>query len=129
MGCAGIEVDVIKKPSDTTYSDDNKRAPLMSNLAVGSSFRRRGVAEELVQKAEIVARKQWGYDECYLYVEQKNTAAVKLYRKLGYKKIWQDGDAKTMVPTSGGKLKSEPTVIVCMRKRFGLGALERLLPF
>lgn len=129
MGCAGIEIDIIQKPSEATYGLDPIKGPLMSNLAVGRSFRRRGVAEELVQKAEDIARKEWGFDECYLYVEKRNVPAVKLYQKLGYKKVWEDNKAKTMVPTTGGKLKSAPTTIVCMKKRFSLGVLGRFLPF
>jgi|ERR1712071_726544 len=131
MGCAGIEIDAIQKPSEAPYADiyNQLRAPLMSNLAVGRDFRRRGVAEELVQNAEDLARKEWGFDECYLYVEKSNKPAIKLYQKLGYKKIWEDKKAKTMIPTSGGKLKSAPTTIVCMRKNFKLGVLGRLLPF
>ncbi|KAL7525120.1 hypothetical protein ACHAWF_004917 [Thalassiosira exigua] len=47
-------------------------APLMSNLAVSRRYRRRGLAEDLVRAADEVARKEWGYDECYLYVEGRN---------------------------------------------------------
>jgi len=82
-----------------------------------------------VAKAEELARKQWGYDECYLYVEKQNVAAVKLYKKLGYRVVWEDGDAKTLLPTEGGQLINADTVIVCMKKRLGAGVLGRFLPF
>ena len=85
------------------------------------------LAEDLVQAAETLARKEWGYDEVYLYVEKRNKPAVKLYKKLGYRTVWEDDKAKTLIPTESGQLKTAPTVIVCMKKR--LGGLSRWLPF
>lgn len=126
MGCAGLEIDNISKADGLS---NRFSAPLMSNLAVGKKFRRRGIAEDLVKAAEDMARKQWGYNECYLYVEKRNTAAVKLYRKLGYRPVWEDNKAKTLVPTEKGQVRNEPTVIVCMKKKLGGGVLGQLLPF
>jgi len=56
-GCAGIEVSDIKTPNGkgTRFS-----APLMSNLAVGRQFRRKGIAELLVKATEDLALKEWG---------------------------------------------------------------------
>ncbi len=124
LGCAGIEVDNVQKSDGRGQS---VRAPLMSNLAVGRKFRRKGLAEDLVQAAETLARKEWGYDEVYLYVEKRNKPAVKLYKKLGYRTVWEDESARTLIPTESGQLKTAPTVIVCMKKR--LGGLSRWLPF
>eukprot|EP00978_Attheya_sp_CCMP212_P044609 scaffold316196_cov59-Attheya_sp.AAC.1 len=107
------------------------RAPLMSNLAVGRKFRRKGIAEDLVVAAEELARKQWGFDSCYLYVEKKNSAAIKLYRKLGYKTSWEDPNATTLLPAESGDIQNSQTTLVCMKKRLtGVGAiLDRLNPF
>eukprot|EP00957_Ditylum_brightwellii_P116958 8921358-Ditylum_brightwellii.AAC.1 len=99
----------------------------MSNLAVNRNFRRRGVAEDLVKAAEELARREWGYNECYLYVEKQNVPAVKLYRKLGYRPIWEDDSAKTLLPTESGKVKNVSTTIVCMKKR--VGGLRSIFPF
>lgn len=118
MGCAGIEVTNVSTPNGKSAKF---AAPLMSNLAVGKKFRRRGLAEDLVKATEQLARKEWGYDECYLFVEKKNTSAVKLYRKLGYSQQWEDDTATTLVPTARGSVVSAPTVIVCMRKKLGGG--------
>ena len=101
----------------------------MSNVAVGKQFRRRGIAEDLVKEVEEIARKQWGYDEVYLYVEERNKAAVRLYQKLGYRKIWTDNTARTMVPTTLGRWESAPTLLVCMKKKLNRGLLGRFLPF
>ncbi len=124
MGCAGIEVSTISTPNGKSVS---VAMPLMSNLAVGKKFRRRGLAEDLVKAAEELARKEWGYDECYLYVEKQNIAAMKLYRKLGYVPQWEDGSASTLVPTQRGSIVSAPTTIVCMKKRLGGGLFGRFL--
>lgn len=127
MGCCGIEVDNI---SDNGLKGNVlKQAPLMSNLAVGRDFRRRGVAEDLVKEAEELVRKNWGFDEVYLYVEKRNTAAVRLYRKLGYRKFWEDDSASTLLPLKTGSLRQVSTTLVCMKKRLGLGLFGRLLPF
>jgi ribosomal protein S18 acetylase RimI-like enzyme len=126
MGCAGIEVCKIQTPNGKSIEFN---APLMSNLAVGKEYRRRGLAEDLVKAAEQLALREWGYDECYLFVEKQNKAAVRLYRKLGYKNMWEDDTATTLVPTARGSVISAPTVIICMKKKLGGGLLSRFLPF
>ena len=135
MGCVGIEVDTISDPNtvllDSYYSnmnDSSIQAPLMSNLAVGNQFRRKGLAEDLVKEAEQLARKSWGYTECYLLVEKNNMAAVKLYRKLGYKTVWEDKNAKTLTPTESGAIRTTGTIILCMKKRLDAGIFGRFLP-
>jgi len=114
VGCAGVEVDAI--PDGSINGPVVKRAPLMSNLAISRKYRRRGLAEELVEAVEDRCR-DWGYDECYLYVEKCNPAAIGLYRKLGYRRLWQDGNARTLVPSTSGDIRNQGTVIVCMMKR------------
>lgn len=127
VGCAGIEVSPI--PDGDLKAPSKFRAPLMSNLAVSRNYRRKGIGELLVKEAERIARYEWGSDDCYLYVERRNTAAVKLYKKLGYRMIWIDSDANTLLPTETGRLDNAPTEILCMKKRLKLGALSRLWPF
>lgn len=125
MGCAGIEVDIVKDPNKSF--DAGIEAPLMSNVAVGKKFRRKGIAEDLVKKAEEVAI-EWGYSDIYLLVERQNSPAIKLYSKAGYRKVWEDGSATTLIPSKSG-LKSVPTVISCMRKKMGGGLFSNFLPF
>lgn len=126
MGCVGIEVENLVPPnSDSILSP----APFMSNLAVSKEFRRRGIAEDLVIAAEKIARKEWGYEECFLFVEKKNKPAIKLYKKLGYRKEWEDDTANTLTPLANGTIKNELTVVLCMKKNLNGGFLRRLLPF
>jgi N-acetylglutamate synthase-like GNAT family acetyltransferase len=94
-------------------------APLMSNLAVSRNYRRRGIAESMVKAAENYIRNTWPdeYNQSlYLYVERRNTRAIQLYQKLGYRRMWQDGNAQTLLPMENGNLQSVPTVLVCMKK-------------
>jgi predicted N-acetyltransferase YhbS len=116
MACVGVELDKI--PTSGTIRDPitTQLVPLMSNLAVSKKYRRRGLAERLVRSVEVMVRKEWGYNECYLYVEERNRPAVKLYSKLGYRNVWRDTTAKTLLPTTSGDLQSASTVIVCMKK-------------
>ena len=117
VACAGVEVDSI--PRDCLTGPVMTKAPLMSNLAVGRNYRRRGLAEDLVRAVEELVRDEWNYDECYLYVEERNRGAVKLYQKLGYRKVWIDPYAETLLPTVDGSLQNSRTTIVCMRKILG----------
>lgn len=113
MGCLGVEVDTVKKSGG---SGPRTTGPLMSNVAVGRKFRRRGIAEALVKQAELLVRKQWGYTEMFLYVEKQNVPAIRLYKKMGYRTIWEDDLAQTLVPLDSGIIASKPTIIVCMKK-------------
>lgn len=128
-GCAGVEVSKVSTPNGRSTDFP---APLMSNLAVGKTFRRKGIAEDLVKATEELAYKNWGYDECYLLVEKRNAPAVKLYKKLGYKVQWEDETGSTLTPRPNGSVINETTTLLCMKKLLGnsLGAIMgRLNPF
>ena len=124
IACVGVEVDRI--PQGGLKGPTWKQAPLMSNLAVARQYRRRGLAERLVQAVEDVVRREWGYDECFLYVEERNRGALQLYRKLGYRIVWRDATAQTLLPTPDGSLNSASTVMVCMRKNLNANFVQRL---
>lgn len=124
IACVGVEVDRI--PDGSLKGPGTERAPLMSNLAVSRSYRRRGLAEQLVAAVENLVRKEWGFGECYLYVEERNRAAIQLYRKLGYRKLWRDETAQTLLPTPDGSLDAASTVIVCMKKNLNANLMQRL---
>lgn len=127
IGCAGIETTAI--PEGSLKAKAGPRYPLMSNVAVSREYRRKGIAEKLVKEAERISRKEWGYNQVFLYVEERNVPAVRLYQKLGYRKVWVDDDATTLLPTSNGRLGNEPTKIVCMKKRLDLGLFGRFVPY
>ena len=124
IACAGVEIDRIRDGG--MRGPVLETAPLMSNLAVSRSYRRRGLAEDLVKAVEDHCRYVWGYDECYLYVEQRNRGAVKLYQNLGYKTIWTDSDAQTLLPSDGGSLDQVPTSLLCMKKKLSGGLFANL---
>lgn len=58
----------------------------INNIAVAEHFRRRGVAEELLNSLIGQARKK-GVDVFFLEVAPENTAAAALYEKNGFVKI------------------------------------------
>ena len=125
VGCAGIEVDKIKKMDGY---DNAFLGPVMSNLAVDRKYRRRGLAERLVGYVENMAENEWGYDVCYLYVEERNMPARRLYEKLGYRALWTDDTATTLLPSRGdGGLINVGTTVVCMKKELGGNAFLRYL--
>lgn len=58
--------------------------PYLSNLAVHSEYRRRGVARQLLLACEQIAS-NWGYQDLYLHVLENNLKARGLYTQLGYR--------------------------------------------
>lgn len=60
-----------------------KKHPYISNLAVNPSFRRQGIASELLLKCEQIAY-SWGYDTINLHVLENNNQAQQLYLENGY---------------------------------------------
>ena len=52
--------------------------PLLSSLNVEPQHRRRGVAKQLMEKAESLAL-EWGYAEIVLQVDKRNENAIALY--------------------------------------------------
>ena len=114
--------DQVEKIKKMDGYDGTISAPLMSNLAISKRYRRRGLAEELVKATESIARKEWGYNECYLYVEKRNVPAIKLYKKMGYNPLWEDESATTLLPSVDGRgVVNGKTTIVCMKKKLGGG--------
>lgn len=55
--------------------------PLLSNLVVDPSYRRRGLARRLCLGAEAAAR-GWGYDEVMLKVDTTNTKVAAMYASI-----------------------------------------------
>lgn len=60
--------------------------PYISNLAVKNSFRRQGIAKQLLAQCEEIAR-SWGYDTIQLHVLSDNHSALQLYLSTGYQII------------------------------------------
>lgn len=58
--------------------------PYISNLAVTASFRRRGIAQQLLLACERTSL-EWGFQDLYLHVMENNHYARQLYLKTGYK--------------------------------------------
>jgi ribosomal-protein-alanine acetyltransferase len=55
-------------------------------IDVAPAYRRKGIAQQLLQEIETILRER-GINECRLEVRENNTAALNLYQKLGYTEI------------------------------------------
>jgi ribosomal-protein-alanine acetyltransferase len=55
-------------------------------IDVSPPYRRRGIAQMLLQKIEEIFKEK-GVKSCRLEVREDNIAALKLYQKLGYKRV------------------------------------------
>jgi len=58
----------------------------ISNLAVCQEYRRQGIARNLLNNCDRLA-KEWGFQEIYLHVLTNNTKARRLYVKAGYELV------------------------------------------
>ncbi|MGF1604073.1 MAG: GNAT family N-acetyltransferase [Thermosynechococcaceae cyanobacterium] len=74
--------------------------PYISNLAVLPSYRRQGIAQNLLLTCEPVAR-SWSANDLYLNVLKTNAAAQSLYQKIDYSpeesKLWPFGPSKRLL--------------------------------
>lgn len=66
------------------FTKTRSRYLYLSNLAVYSTYRRRGVAKQLLLNCERVAL-EWGFQDLSLHVLENNYQARQLYFKLGYR--------------------------------------------
>ena len=58
----------------------------MLTIDVASAYRRKGIAQKLLQEIETLLKEK-GISECRLEVRENNNAALNLYQKMGYTKI------------------------------------------
>jgi len=59
----------------------------LSNLAVRPSYRRQGLAKQLLSACETLVRDKWDLPALYLHVDLHNTAAAQLYEACGYEQL------------------------------------------
>lgn len=69
--------------SSSSWQPQSPKYPYISNLAVTKSFRRKGVARQLLLACERTAL-EWGSQNLYLHVLENNHQARQLYLKAGY---------------------------------------------
>ena len=43
-----------------------------------------GLVGDSIQAVEDLVSKEWGQSVCYLFIDEKNIPALRLYKKLGY---------------------------------------------
>ena len=77
-----LSVEVHREQQDYIYLED---------FSVSASHRSRGIGTALIDRAERYAW-QLGIDAVLLHVERSNTAALRLYERLGYSVFRDDGN-------------------------------------
>ncbi|CAM9349345.1 unnamed protein product [Scytosiphon promiscuus] len=131
VGCIAVEVSVcmgervgVKARGISANAEGAELRPILANLAVARSERRKGLAKRLVKQCEDTC-KEWGYDEILLLVEENNTRARRLYAKLGYKMLFRDTKAKKILPDTY-QIRDVPCVNVCMRRDLNANIFSNL---
>lgn len=66
------------------WTQVGRNFPYLSNLAVHPQYRRQGIASKLLLGCEQLV-KEWGFNDIYLHVLEKNEQARELYFKQGYR--------------------------------------------
>jgi len=126
VGCVGLEVSYVSLKNGWRT---NRPVAFMSSLAVDKQYRRKGIAKDLIKAAEKMVNKEWWCKECYLFVEENNAPAVKLYSNFGYETVAKDEDETSLIPTSDGDIKDIDTVLLCMKKSFNGGIFDNIFSF
>ena len=130
IACVGVEtqrfVGALPESRAVAVSEDNVRGngggalsppverPVIANLAVSKSARRRGLAKQLMAAVETEASSM-GFDECVLVVEATNGKAKALYSRLGYRTEGVDPTAPSL-KVKDGKARETPVKALTMRK-------------
>lgn len=125
IGCVGLDTQIlnekkrtlIKRPnkfSINSLDNDDKLVMVLSNLVVRLDKRNLGHAKQLIKSCEIIAR-DFLFKEVFLMVDSENIPAQRLYKKMGYKKIFQDNNASCVISTPLALIKRK-CINYCYRK-------------
>ncbi|MAD12812.1 MAG: hypothetical protein CMC04_08845 [Flavobacteriaceae bacterium] len=125
IGCVGLDTQIlnekkrtlIKRPnkfSINSLDNDDKLVMVLSNLVVRRDKRNLGYAKQLIKSCEIIAR-DFLFKEVFLMVDSENIPAQRLYKKMGYKKIFQDNTASCVISTPLALIKRK-CINYCYRK-------------
>ena len=78
-----------------------KEIPYISNLAVRSSWRERGVGSALLVTCERLTKDDWGFDEVYLHAATEKTKLLDMYGTRGYSQLPEMDVPGWVLATSG----------------------------
>lgn len=112
-GCIGVQMSTINDIKKDGYAVE---APVISDVVVGCKFRRMKLAEYLVRYIHDFILEEWDCSSVYLYVDESNTPAVKLYKKMGYEVISKDLNGQVMRVNESGGISAASASILCMHK-------------
>lgn len=125
VGTLGLDCQILDKKhnkfkkitsSSLSFIDADYEEPVvvLSNLAVRPDKRKLGIARMLLQESESLVL-EWGYDNIFLLVDSLNLNAQNLYKKNGFKAIFEDKDA-TCVAVGPYGLRTQECVNICYKK-------------
>lgn len=104
-------------PSEQEVAERLGRTPMLNALGVWPpEFRRRGVATELIRRAELLVG-QRGSQRLGLGVAVDNVAAQRLYRRLGYRD-WGHGKVAsdwTSVASDGRRIRHHERLLIWLK--------------
>ena len=122
VGCVGVNTQAIdmeakKLTTISSWTNEEDEVAVLANLVVRRSYRKKGIAKQLGKQVEDQV-KEWGINRVALTVNKENTPALKLYKKLGYKVVFEDNEATCVLPGEYN-LFTSPCVNLCMVKNVG----------
>ena len=125
IGCVGVNTQAIdmqgkKLTAISSWTNTEDEVAVLANLVVRRGYRKKGIAKELGKQVEDQV-KEWGIGRVALTVNKDNTPAFKLYKKLGYKVIFEDSEATCVLPGEYN-LFTSPCINLCMVKKLKGGS-------
>ena len=102
----------IQEVCGTLFDGNVRVVPLVSNVAVLPTSRRKGLGRRVMRACTDLAV-DWNYDEVVPGVEAANKAACALYEDMGYQELWRDTRSALKVDASveqGPPLRRRPDV-------------------
>jgi len=136
VGTLGLDFQILDKKenkfkkltsSSISFLETDYEEPVvvLSNLAVRPDKRKLGIGRMLLKESEGVVQ-TWGYNSIFLLVDSQNMNAQKLYKKCGFKAVFE-GEG-TCVAIGAVGLRTQECVNVCYKKVLrggkGSGAIE-----
>ncbi len=141
VGCVGMEMMLLTDDGLAWWTNPCaivKKRPFVSDLVVDAAYRQRGLGRSLLLKCHELVTGEWAQEirgmapaerldldvgSIFLKVDAENQAAVRLYRRMGYKEVAKIPE-ELMVPKSPTSVQGWPVLNIYMQRDMSRGVCQ-----